>query len=1225
MLHSLISLLPLAVEAEEAGRADRRGRSRRGGRSRRPRLPQEELGKWIWTQEGRGPNSHIYARKLFKLAKKPDSAIIKATADSAYKLYVNGEYVGKGPARSGSGYSYYDTFDLTGLLSKGNNVIAFHVHHIGDSTYSYILGRPGLICKCEIEVGEETEVIETDESWIVHAASDFTDKGARLSKRLGFQELYDAEQALAGWNEVKFKEKGWEAATVVGTAPSQPWGPLVERMIPQLREEKLLPQAITGTFNSPDRSAESAVADLPWQMSTTELSPPTVGNIKNPANLLADDGLTHIKTPKGDGGVVLILDFGREVFGNVEVGIAGSGSGCIDLGYGELLQEGRVKPNRGEMRYADRVLLKKGRLDWQSFEPRAFRYMQIEFRRCSKTVALEYVRVNQTTYPVERVGAFECSDPLLNEIWQVGAYTTQLCMQDAFIDSPWRSQAQKWADARVESRIAYYAFGDTKLLAQGLRQFADAQRRDGSMAGSCPSGDEKVVPDFSLFWLFSILDYFAFSDDEVLVKDLYPNVRSLMNWFGEHVHDDGLLGSVPGRLFIDWADLDKRGDVTALNCLYHHALRVCGVIAAIIGHLNESDDFMDAATALKVAINKYLYSPKKGLYAECRVDGKLVEKYSRQTNILAALFEVADQYQRASIFRQVLSGPMPDLGTPYFVSHLLEALYLGEKHTEALEVIRSKWGQMLKGGATTFWETFTPEWSLCNGWSACPTRDLMAEYVGIKPVLGAHRFTIAPHVADLRWARGTVGTNTGPLTVDWKATRDYLTISVDVPPGLKVDVYPPCAPTSKVSLDGKALPTRFVTIGEGAHVIKVTAARLEKPAEADASLAPPSIPHVEVLGELLLRRRVREGGERGRGRRSEGRPRRGKGAEGLGEMREPTPSEQDEPLEEIIFVDESGEEVIVEAVETVETVEAAEEAPKEARKRSRRGGRGRSRSRENETAEGTAEPPKEAPEAAVEEPAPVAEAAEPAGEAQPRSSRRRSRRGGRGRGRSREREAAEAGTGEQGPAEQPAEPIVTEPQPEAAIAESTEGAEQAAPRKRSRRGGRGRGRSRSREAAEGPNGAVEEAAPPVEPVAEIIETAQPEGSDQEQPRKRTRRGGRGRSSRGRAQESPEAQAEGVPQVIEQAPPVISEPVPESQPVEAAEAPKKPRRSPRPKPAKAEESAGEAPPEAPVVEAPPAPAAEPVADAEKKPRARRAAPRKRVSKPKETEGEQAPGE
>ena len=255
--------------------------------------------------------------------------------------------------------------------------------------------------------------IGTDETWKVCRATDWTDAGAKLAEGLDYQEVYDAAYAQDNWNGVKFNDKGWENAAIVGVAPAMPWGDLVRREIPQLAEKRILPTAIVGLFNSPDRAKDAAAAQAPQLMAESGLAALTAGSVSGADKLLIEEGEAHIKTPRGDRGVTLLLDFGREVFGNVEIGIAGSGTGVIDLGYSELLEDGRVKPNRGEMNYTDRVILKKGRLDWQSFEPRAFRYVQIEFRWCSKTVALEYVRVNQTTYPAAMTATFECSDSIL--------------------------------------------------------------------------------------------------------------------------------------------------------------------------------------------------------------------------------------------------------------------------------------------------------------------------------------------------------------------------------------------------------------------------------------------------------------------------------------------------------------------------------------------------------------------------------------------------------------------------------------------------------------------------------------------------------------------------------------------------------------------------------------------------------------------------------------------
>ena len=239
-------------------------------------------------------------------------------------------------------------------------------------------------------------------------------------------------------------------------------------------------------------------------------------------------------------------------------------------------------------------------------------------------------------------------------------------MNDTFVNSPWRDRAQWWTDARIVSRAAYYVFNDTKLLEQGLRQFADSQKPDGRIAAVYPSSTEQFVPDTSLFWVLSVLEHYAFTDDAEVAASCIRRSSDCWQWFASFECEDGLIGNVPGELFIDAADLDRRGESTALNCLYYGAMRAAGALAYIAGDEAEGQAWLETANRLKLAINKHLYSPPHGLYAECRVDGKLVKKFCRQTNVLAAMFDIPDHYQKSCIYRQVINGVMPGIPTPYF-------------------------------------------------------------------------------------------------------------------------------------------------------------------------------------------------------------------------------------------------------------------------------------------------------------------------------------------------------------------------------------------------------------------------------------------------------------------------------------------------------------------------------------------------------------------------------
>lgn len=1055
MLHTLIACLAPAALGSEAGGHGRRRRYRHP----RPPEVEEERGKWIWTGEGEiQPNSYIYARKLFRLTARPTSAVIKASAESRYRLYVNGNYIGSGPARANIGTTLYDSYEITEHITKGNNVIAFLAHYA-----DYPGSRPGLICKADIQVGEETLSISTDETWRVLAAPDYRREGEHVGEELSFQEVYDAAERPAGWCEVKFKEKGWSDATVVGAAPNQPWGRLAKRDLPELAQEPCYPRAIAGIFNSPARPKDTAIAAVPEIMSATPLTKLTAGNVKDGERLLTPDGDTHIKTPRGDAGVVLILDFGREVFGNLEIGISGSGSGLIDVGYSEVLTDGRAQPDRAGTRHADRLILKKGPLAWQSFSPRAFRYVQLEFRWCTKVVSIDYIRVNRTTYPITRTASFECSDALLNEIWRCGSRTAELAMQDLFIDGLWDANYMSWAGARVAARTAYYAFNNTELLARGLRLVAESQHRDGAMAGTVPPGPNEPVLDYALLWVYSLLDYFAFSDDSELVKELYPNARRLLSWFDRYTDEDGLLADVPGHVHIDRADLPRKGKLTALNCLYYQALRVASALATITGNQHDAERYMESAGRIKVSLNKYAYSPRRGLYSDRVVDGKLSEEYSRQTNALAALFDVADQYQRLSICRQILDGNTPEIRTPYFTSFALEVLYAADLHDEALQMLRYEWGALVTGGATTFGDQFGERGSESSSWSVCPTRDLLAKYVGIKPVLGANRFSVAPHTGGLAWARGSIETQSGPLSVEWRVNRNQMLIRIEAPEGLKVDVYPPGPVDSRVALDGKPYPSRLLVLNGGTHEIKLSPPASARPAKEDKALEPMPIPHVEILGELMTRRRGRLSvtgltrGTRRRGRRGEA---------------------EVEEEEGSLAVEETSVDGVSDAQSVVEGVSDApqSEGPREPRtRRSRRGGRGRRRSTETEADE---------PAAALN--TPVVEGVSdaqgrvdspsnaPEGE-EPRERRRRPRRGGRGRRRT-----------EHAPVESEQPASEASPQPAAAEEPSevqplAEGEEHRPPRRRSRRGGRGRRR---------PEAATTDATPEAE-APQPIETPAP--------------------------------------------------------------------------------------------------------------------------------------
>ena len=75
-------------------------------------------------------NDHILVRKAFKLD-KVDNAKLYISADDNYRLYINGKWIGLGPASNYYFHYFYNTYDISEYLNEGENIIAVHVFYSG--------------------------------------------------------------------------------------------------------------------------------------------------------------------------------------------------------------------------------------------------------------------------------------------------------------------------------------------------------------------------------------------------------------------------------------------------------------------------------------------------------------------------------------------------------------------------------------------------------------------------------------------------------------------------------------------------------------------------------------------------------------------------------------------------------------------------------------------------------------------------------------------------------------------------------------------------------------------------------------------------------------------------------------------------------------------------------------------------------------------------------------
>ncbi|MDD4872407.1 MAG: hypothetical protein PHR77_17790 [Kiritimatiellae bacterium] len=196
----------------------------------------------------------------------------------------------------------------------------------------------------------------------------------------------------------------------------------------------------------------------------------------------------------------------------------------------------------------------------------------------------------------------------------------------------------------------------------------------------------------------------------------------------EPVNAEGLFIPPKGWwLFIDWhKTLDKQAPEHAI-ILY--GLKATLKLAEKIGKTGEAAFISEIIPRMEIAARKHLWDDSIGMF----ISGSKREiSWASQAWMVLAGVPSPEQCRRA------MTGVMRHPGaekpvTPYMHHYVVDALLTAGLQEEALKLLQSYWGGMVKKGADTFWEVYVPEDdyaspykshlmnSYCHAWSCTPT------------------------------------------------------------------------------------------------------------------------------------------------------------------------------------------------------------------------------------------------------------------------------------------------------------------------------------------------------------------------------------------------------------------------------------------------------------------------------------------------------------------------
>lgn len=492
-------------------------------------------------------------------------------------------------------------------------------------------------------------------------------------------------------------------------------------------------------------------------------------------------------------GAALVIDFGIQLTGSVELFTTMTESKdmpSVRIRFGESVSETMAEiGERGAQNdhaLRDQVV----KLPWlgkTTIGPSGFRFVRIDNTDPKRDVALSHVRAILTLRDIPYVGSFTCSDERLNRIWQTGAYTVHLNMQEYLWDGVKRDRLVWLGDMHPEVRVINSVFGHNEVVPDSLDMIRDITPVTEWMNG---------ISSYSMWWILIHEEWYLHHGNLEYLEQQRGYMTALLRRLATYVGPDG-REKLDGMRFLDWPTFENKPAVhEGLQAMMTLTMESGERLAGILG---------DAETETL-----------------CRETSARLRKHSPEPSgrkSPAALLSLAGLRDAKAVADEVLKKDGPkDLST-FYGFYVLNALAKSGDVDTGLDFISRYWGGMLDFGATTFWEDFDLEWtknagpidqpvapgkkdlhgdfgahcyvglrhSFCHGWAGGPTAWLSNNVLGIQPEApGFAKVSVRPMLGRLDWAEGSYPTPKGPIRVRHEKQGDGTVKStIHLPAGIE--------------------------------------------------------------------------------------------------------------------------------------------------------------------------------------------------------------------------------------------------------------------------------------------------------------------------------------------------------------------------------------------------------------------------------------------------------
>jgi alpha-L-rhamnosidase len=698
-------------------------------------------------------------RKDFTLAKSPRRAVLYASALGNYEMRINGRRVAEDFFAPGwTDYRirvYYNTYDVTEMLGKGENAVAgiladgWYAGHVGGKKHRDHYGKnPRLAAQLVIEYQDGTsETITTDQSWKAST-------GPILESDFLQGETYDARLETAGWDKPGYDDRLWEKPDTSDA--------------PQIKF--------------------SAYPAQPVQV-YQEIKPVSTKRISQDK---------------------YIFDMGTNFAGFARLKLEAPQGTKITLRFGERLKDDGTlyTENLRAARVIDTYTCKGGGPEvWQPrFTFHGFQY--IELSGYPGTPESDTVTGIELTSATPAAGSFECSDTRLNQLYHNICQTQRANFIEVPTDCPQRDERLGWTgDAQAYIRTACLNTDVQAFFRKWLTSLFDAQFENSDIPMVAPEISAWVGGSGGPAWADAAIIcpwaiYQVYADKSLLEKH-YEAMARFVDYLDKSAPDH--LAPEKFHCFGDWLDIDADTPKKLIYTAYTAGnAQIMQKIAEILGKEGDAVKYEKIYDNFKQAFNKAYVSE----------DG-IIEGDSQTCYVLALWFDLVDGKMRDKAAEHLIERIKErdwHLSTGFVGTRdLMHVLSKIGRNDVAYRLMFNdtfpSWLFPVKNGATSIWErwnSWTPEAGFgdsgMNSFShytyGAVGQWMFENMAGIKPLKpGYKEFQIRPVITDkLSFVKASYECIHGRISAQWSRGDDSATLSVTVPPNTTAWIYVPGKP-----------------------------------------------------------------------------------------------------------------------------------------------------------------------------------------------------------------------------------------------------------------------------------------------------------------------------------------------------------------------------------------------------------------------------------------------